>query len=80
MAKFSTIQNLMGADMDQGGALYKRYWNQSSLPVRERKNNRPTFCKFRRDRVLRKLMNNEMKALVSRIQKWDGEQKQPTIE
>ncbi|EJG2384919.1 hypothetical protein AM391_RS02995 [Kluyvera ascorbata] len=72
MAKFSTIQELMGADMEQGGSLMKRYWNQSALPAREKRLNMPKLCIFRRDRVLRRLMNNEMNALASRIAVWSN--------
>lgn len=67
MARPSTIQELTGADMEQGGSLMRRYWNQSSLPTREKRLNMPKLCVFRRDRVLRRLMNNEMAALASRI-------------
>ncbi|WP_455768635.1 DUF7301 family protein [Citrobacter werkmanii] len=67
MAKFSTIQELTGSDMEQGRALMNRYWSSSSLPVREKRQNMPRLCVFRRDRVLRKLMSNEMNALVNRI-------------
>lgn len=68
MAKYSTIQELTGADMEQGRALYRRYWNSSSLPIRERRNNRPSLCNYRRNRVLRKIMKNEMSALAKNIQ------------
>ncbi|HCQ7275891.1 TPA: hypothetical protein OL752_003338 [Citrobacter freundii] len=67
MAKFSTIQELTGSDMEQGRALMNRYWRSSSLPVREKRLNIPQLCVFRRDRVLRRLMSNEMNALVNRI-------------
>ncbi|MFZ4362860.1 DUF7301 family protein [Citrobacter portucalensis] len=67
MAKFSTIQELTGSDMEQGRALMNRYWLSSSLPVREKRQNMPRLCVFRRDRILRKLMSNEMNALVNRI-------------
>lgn len=72
MAKPSTIQELTGADMEQGGSLMRRYWNQSSLPTREKRLNMLKFCVFRRDRVLRRLMNNEMAALASRIAAWSN--------
>ncbi|MGO0144911.1 DUF7301 family protein [Citrobacter freundii] len=67
MAKFSTIQELTGSDMEQGRALMNRYWRSSSLPIREKRQNMPRLCVFRRDRVLRRLMSNEMNALVNRI-------------
>ncbi|QPO98307.1 hypothetical protein GVI61_17980 [Citrobacter freundii] len=67
MAKFSTIQELTGSDMEQGRALMNRYWRSSSLPVREKRKSMPRLCVFRRDRVLRRLMSNEMNALVNRI-------------
>lgn len=76
MAKCSTIQELTGADMEQGNALYKRYWGSSSLSVREKRENRPNLCNFRRDAVLRKIMAREMEALVSRIQQWDAPRKE----
>lgn len=72
MAKFSTIQELTGSDMEQGGALMRRYWNQSALPTREKRLNMPRLCVFRRDKVLRRLMNNEMSALASRIAEWSS--------
>lgn len=67
MSRFSTIQELTGSDMEHGGSLMRRYWNQSSLPVREKRLNMPKLCVFRRDRVLRRLMSNEMSALARRI-------------
>ena len=72
MAKFSTIQELTGADMEQGGSLMRRYLNQSSLPTREKRLSMPKLCVFRRDRVLRRLMKNEMTALASRIAAWSN--------
>lgn len=68
MAKYSTIQELTGADMEQGNSLHRRYWNSSSLPIRERRKHRPSLCNYRRDRVLRKIMKNEMAALAKKIQ------------
>ncbi|WP_435577305.1 DUF7301 family protein [Klebsiella aerogenes] len=58
--------------MEQSGALRKRYWKSSSLPFRERRNNRQQRCHFRRDRVLQKIMRREMEAMVNRLSQIDA--------
>ncbi|HAK1937640.1 TPA: DUF7301 family protein [Salmonella enterica subsp. enterica serovar Muenchen] len=75
MGKSSTIQELTGSDMEQGNSLYKRYLKASSLPFKEKIKHRPSLCRFRRDRVLRRLMQNEMKSLTIRIERAASEQK-----
>lgn len=74
MSGFSTIQELMGSDMTEGRARMRRYWSSSSLPAREKHVNAPKLCDWRRDKVLRKLMKNEMNALSRRLMEWQKEQ------
>lgn len=67
MSKVSTVGEIVRSDMEQSGALRKRYWKSSSLPFRERRKHRPQPCHFRRDKVLKKIMHREMEAMVNRL-------------
>lgn len=68
MGKFSEMRDLMWADMMQNGAIHSRYWQSSSLPIVERQRLKPSPLKFRRDKVLRKLVNIEMKSIMDLVQ------------
>lgn len=72
MPRVSTIGEIVRSDMEHSGALRKRYWQSSSLPFRERRNHRPQPCRFRRDRVLQKIMRMEMGAMVNRLSQIDA--------
>ncbi|WP_064743330.1 DUF7301 family protein [Klebsiella aerogenes] len=72
MTRVSTVGEPVRSDMEQSGALRKRYWESSSLPFRERRKCRPQPCHFRRDRVLQKIMRREMEAMANRLSKIDA--------
>lgn len=71
MTRVSTVGELARSDMEHSGALRKRYWQSSSLPFRERRKHRPQPCRFRRDRVLQKIMRREMEAMANRLSQID---------
>ncbi|EOD2804681.1 hypothetical protein ACJLW1_003205 [Klebsiella aerogenes] len=72
MTRVSTVGELVRSDMEQSGALRKRYWESSSLPFREKRKHRPQRCHFRRDKVLQKIMRREMEAMVNRLSQIDA--------
>lgn len=72
MPMVSTVGEIVRSDMEQSGALRKRYWESSSLPFRERRKHRPQPSRFRRDRVLQKIMCREMEAMVNRLSQIDA--------
>ncbi|MGR7336751.1 DUF7301 family protein [Klebsiella aerogenes] len=72
MTRVSTVGELARSDMEQSGALRKRYWQSSSLPFREKRKHRPQPCRFRRDRVLQKIMRREMEAMANRLSQIDA--------
>ncbi|HIC8950928.1 TPA: DUF7301 family protein [Klebsiella pneumoniae] len=72
MPRASTVGELVRSDMERSGALRKRYWQSSSLPFREKRKHRPQPYRFRRDRVLQKIMRREMEAMVNRLSKIDA--------
>lgn len=74
MKKLSTTQDLLFHDMNQGRAIFNRYWTSSSLPVRERDKNRPKLS-YRRDRVLSRLLSLEMMASIKRIKAYSEDLK-----
>lgn len=59
----STLADLIHADMAEDGARRNRYWKSSSLPVCERFNHRPKPKRSRRDKVLKKLMQINLRML-----------------
>ncbi len=71
MTRVSTVGELARSDMEHSGALRKRYWQSSSLPFRERRKHRPQPYRFRRDRVLQKIMRREMEAMANRLSQID---------
>ncbi|MHA3924551.1 DUF7301 family protein [Klebsiella oxytoca] len=58
--------------MEQSGALRKRYWQSSSLPFSEKRKHRPQPCRFRRDRVLQKIMRREMEYMANSLSQIDA--------
>lgn len=72
MSKVSTVGEIVRSDMEQSGALRKRYWQSSSLPFREKRKHRPQPYRLRRDRVLQKIMRREMEAMVNRLSQIDA--------
>jgi hypothetical protein len=63
----STLQQLVAADLKQSNALLLRYNSSSSLRGRERNDNRPKVCAYRRDRVALRLMGLNGMQLVDHI-------------
>lgn len=72
MPRVSTVGEIVRSDMEQSGALRKRYWQSSSLPFREKRKHRPQPSHFRRDRALQKIMRREMEAMANRLSKIDA--------
>ncbi|WP_435390687.1 DUF7301 family protein [Klebsiella aerogenes] len=72
MPRVSTVGEIVRSDMEQSGALSKRYWQSSSLPFREKRKHRPQPCRFRRDRALQKIMRREMEAMANRLSQIDA--------
>ncbi|WP_432648799.1 DUF7301 family protein [Klebsiella oxytoca] len=72
MSRVSTVGEIVRSDMEHSGALRKRYWQSSSLPFREKRKHRPQTCRFRRDRVLQKIMRREMEVMVNRLSQIDA--------
>lgn len=69
MSKVSTIQKLTGSDMQQGHALMRRYYISSSLSLFEKTINAPKVCQFRRDKILKRLINLQLAALARKLNK-----------
>ena len=67
MSKSSTIQELMGSDLAHGQALMRRYYKASSLPIGEKNINAPKVCQFRRDKVMRRLINLQLTSLAKAL-------------
>jgi len=61
----STTAELIAADLKEYSARRQRYWQSSSLSTREKIKHRCKLKSYRRDRVLFKLMDINMKAAVS---------------
>lgn len=61
----STTAELIAADLKEYSARRQRYWQSSSLSTREKIKQRCKLKSYRRDRVLFKLMDINMKAAVS---------------
>lgn len=68
----STLRDLISADFKEMSVRFNRYWRASSLPVRERRHNRPRPKPFRRDRVLLKLIRLGLNRLVNDIANGTG--------
>lgn len=61
----STTAELIAADLKEHSARRQRYWQSSSLSTREKIKHRCKLKSYRRDRVLFKLMDINMKAAVT---------------
>lgn len=65
----STTADLIAADLKERSVRNQNYWQSSSLSLREKIKNRPSPPAWRRDKVLRKLMNINMQAAVKLARK-----------
>ncbi|MCK1966850.1 hypothetical protein MT962_000636 [Franconibacter sp. IITDAS19] len=65
----STTADLIAADLKESSVRGKRYRQSSSLSQHEKYEHRPKPRPYRRDRVLRKLMNINMQAAVKLARK-----------
>lgn len=60
----STVEELLSSDIMESSVRHKRYWQSSSLPVLERHYNKPKPRKHPRDRVLKRIIGLNMKAVI----------------
>lgn len=63
----STLRDLMSADFKESSKRFDRYWRASSLPIRERRHNKPRMKPFCRDRVMWKLIRLGLNRLANDI-------------
>lgn len=66
MRKFSTSGQLINSDLRQNSNALRRYLKSSSLPIAERRSNRPEPSKYRRDKVLTSIMRRELASIINR--------------
>lgn len=60
----TTAKELMAHDFAENRRMIERYRKSSSLPFRERMMNKPKGKCYRRDKVLLKIINNDMSKAV----------------
>lgn len=65
----TTANHIFNADIMEYGYRHRRYWKASSLPVRERIKNKPKTRKYPRDRVLKRIIQTEMKMALNELTK-----------
>lgn len=67
MRKASTVQELLQADIAEAAARTNRFRSQSSLPRIDKLRYRPNGIKWRRDRVMRHILQLNMKKAMKDI-------------
>lgn len=60
----TTAKELMAHDFAENRRMIERYRKSSSLPFREKMKNKPKGKGYRRDRVLLRIINNDMSKVV----------------
>lgn len=61
------LANLITHDLIESRVLLRRYLKSSSLPIKEKMKHRPKPCHYRRDRVLRRLMQLSLSTTLEKI-------------
>lgn len=75
----TTANHIFNADIMEYGFRHRRYWKASSLPVRERIKNKPKTRKYPRDRVLKRIMQTEIKMALNGLIKAVNHKAKPII-
>lgn len=65
--KFTTAGDLLAIDLKRSTIEFNKYWKSSSLPVIDRRKNKPKVKAFRRDKVLKKLVNIQFQKMVDEL-------------
>lgn len=63
----STTAQLLSSDLTEGYYRRLRFRQSSSLPVREKMKLQPSGKPYRRDRVLRRIIQMNLEAAIARI-------------
>lgn len=65
----TTVAGLINADLKEYSVRRQRYFESSSLSFREKLKNKPALRKYRRDRILHKIMRQDMRFVTESIAK-----------